>query len=125
MLVLNALTLFYYDLSCSTQEKPSGVIENWTKGVINRTAPKGSRKGGGSVSLTLVSLSSKNMVKKEPAPLRMITTSDEEWLNDKDPHDNTAVSPNLSLMASRKLTLSRAKKCCHQVQRRGNFRCQT
>jgi hypothetical protein len=101
-LLLEATTLFYYDLSCRAYDKSSsGIIDNWFSKV--ETSVDGGKSGNGStLSSTLVSTKVKGKLPptktrrlptleaipvfkpvKRPTksePLRLITTSDEEWL---------------------------------------------
>jgi hypothetical protein len=100
MLTLNTVTLFYHEISYSTNDKPSGLIENWSADVKKRTAAKLKASRTGSVSTvpssTLVSrsLMSQTGVKKSsskkaaqplPEPLPLMNASDEEWLKGNSP----------------------------------------
>ena len=58
MLVLNSISLFYYNLSCDTSDKPAGVIEDWSKAVVQH-ATKSATVSTRPISATLVSKKSK------------------------------------------------------------------
>lgn len=90
MLVLNSISLFYHELSCSTSEKPTGIIEKWTKDVVQRSIAKSGGSKTTPASVTLVSrisntkaagsdVPSKSRKKLTKVPTRYLSTSDEEF----------------------------------------------
>jgi hypothetical protein len=110
MLTLNTITLFYHEISYSTNDKPSGLIESWSADVKKHTAAKLKTSAARSISTvpssTLVSqpLMSQTGIKRPGAkkaaqplsePLPLMSASDEEWLKGKNPvqkQGTTAVS---------------------------------
>jgi len=109
MLVLNAVTLFYYDLCYSAERKPAGVIENWNKRVHAASFAKSRSNGKSattrpSVTLVPVDLSStSSKQKKIEKPLSLIDSSDEEYLGSK-AHKEKKESVTVKVVSRRLLT---------------------
>jgi hypothetical protein len=83
MLVLNSITLFYHTLSYDSSDKPVGVIEDWTKAIVQRVK-KSATVGAARVtttrpSATLVSKRSKKAAEAD-ARLRAYRASDDEHI---------------------------------------------
>jgi hypothetical protein len=102
MLVLNAITLFYYDLCYSTGGKPTGVIENWNKKVHAESFAKSMSNGKSattrpSATLVPIGLSSRSSRhKKIEKLLNLIDSSDKQYLGSK-AHKEKKGAPLLKL----------------------------
>ena len=114
MLVLNAISLFYHNLSYPS-DKPVGVIEDWTKGVYQGVVTSMSTGGRITSSATLVtkakldkkvvgSLASSKPKKAAKAPAKLFLTASDEDFPDIRIAKSEVLTPAASV--SRSSTLS-------------------
>lgn len=129
MLVLNSITLFYHNLSCPS-DKPTGVIENWTKDVLQGVTKPTTANARITSSATLVtkakhdqkkSATSKaplNHKKAAKAPTKLFTTASDEDFPDIRIAESDVLTPPASVSPGSyrlpsTLTMSQAwNRCC-------------
>jgi hypothetical protein len=109
MLVLNANTLFYWELSCRTNAKPSGLIQDWSRTVENaarQAQSQSSTQPSNGITLVEVPLVSKGYKwkgRKPKAPPNLsdyMDASDEAWLTIEEKSGSKAEPPKQQSLAS-------------------------